>query len=164
MPSTRPAILGRLKAISNVTSVLTSTIRYISSRVALSGVRGSGSRPASQATIHSPGTTKRASDRLGEGKSRNGDASASSTHCHRSQKMAVCRRAIVTRFKLRLPKRYESHRHCRQVPLRRFVSLLPFLPPLGSHLLSIRQMNKTHLGSKARPQKILSSPNVAKRL
>ena len=49
--------------------------------------------------------------RLDDGNSRNGAASASSTQCQRSQKIAAPRRATVTRFNLRLFKISKSYRH-----------------------------------------------------
>ena len=78
--------------------MLTNTMMNINNRAVLNGVRGNGSRPASQAVIHNPGTTNRNNTRLEDGKSRKGAANAKSAQCHRSQKVAVRRRAIVMRF------------------------------------------------------------------
>ena len=94
IPSTIPLIFGRLMTTSYVAHRLTSTMQNISSNVALSGVRGSGSRPASQATSHSAGTTNMIGLRSAVGNSKKGVAASSNAQCHLSRKEAI-RRIII---------------------------------------------------------------------
>ena len=135
-PKTIPLILGRLMITSYVAHRLTSTIKASNSNAPFRGVNGraeSGRRKAercpcpsvltwrlaapcsllttNQCSSHNAGTTSIARLRLDDGNSRNGAASASSTQCQRSQKIAAPRRATVTRFNLRLFKISKSYRH-----------------------------------------------------